>query len=207
MRVALVVVDVQNDFCLGGALAVKDGDRVVSKLNRIIEAFTKAGLPVFFTRDWHPPNHISFKSRGGIWPSHCVQNTTGAQFHPDLLVPRGAAIVNKGDKPDLEAYSGFQGTDLGDRLRQLNVGEIFLGGLTTDYCVRESAVDALAMGMKVNVLKDCIRGVNLRPNDSERALDEVAAKGARLLYSEDAMKAVAERTRDLRPKTIRSRVK
>ncbi|MDA4125449.1 MAG: nicotinamidase [Thaumarchaeota archaeon] len=187
-KTALVVVDVQRDFCPGGSLAVKDGDKVVPKLNKVIAAFTEAGLPTFFTRDWHPRKHISFKTRGGNWPPHCVQGTLGAEFHPKLKVPKDAAIISKGIDPDLEAYSGFQGSDLAGRLKGLGVGEIFLGGLTTDYCVKESALDALGLGLRVDVLKDCVRGVNLHPDDSKKALREIVTKGAKLLSSTDAVR-------------------
>jgi nicotinamidase/pyrazinamidase len=190
-KVALVVVDVQRDFCPGGSLAVKEGDKVVAPLNKVIKASRKAGLPVFFTRDWHPANHISFKNRGGLWPPHCVQGTSGAAFHPRLNVPKDAVIISKGTEPDIEAYSGFQGTDLGKRLKALRVEEIFLGGLTTDYCVRESTLDALGMGLKVDVIRDCIRGVNLRPGDSKKALGEITSKGAQMVSSARAMKVVA----------------
>ncbi len=180
---ALLVVDVQRDFCLGGSLAVKDGDKVVQGLNKVIAEFSDSGLPIFFTRDWHPPNHISFKAREGPWPPHCVQGTPGAEFHPKLKVPSTAVVISKGTDPDREAYSGFQGTDLGDRLKELGVEKIVLGGLTTDYCVRESTLDALAIGLKVEVLTDCVRGVNVRPGDSEKALGEIVSMGAKLTSS------------------------
>ncbi len=199
-KTALVVVDVQRDFCPGGSLAVKDGDKVVPKLNKVIEAFSAAGLPVFFTRDWHPPNHTSFKSQGGIWAPHCVKGTPGAEFHPKLKVPQGAVVVSKGTEPNLEAYSGFQGTDLGKRLKELGVREIFLGGLTTDYCVKESSLDALGIGLGVNVLNDCIRGVDVHGGDSTLALREIATMGARVVSSSDAMKIAAGHTTDTKSK-------
>jgi len=196
------VVDVQRDFCPGGALAVKDGDRVVPKLNRVIGAFTKASLPVFFVRDWHPRNHISFKDQGGIWPPHCVKGTPGAEFHPRLKVPRGAVVISKGTEARSEAYSGFQGTDLEKRLKEAGVRGIFLGGLTTDYCVKETSLDALDAGLKVNVLEDCIKGVNLRANDSELALRKVVARGARLVTSSDAVRLVARVRKPLRGRSV-----
>ena len=182
------MVDVQNDFCPGGALAVKGGDEVVPKLNKVIRAFSKAGLPVFFTRDWHPPNHRSFKSQGGIWPPHCVRGTPGAEFHPGLRVPPQAAVISKGTKPKFEAYSGFQGTELERRLKELGVKRILIGGLTTDYCVKESSLDAMDAGFEVMVLRDCIRGVNLHPHDSELAIRKIVARGAVLLDSSAAAK-------------------
>jgi nicotinamidase/pyrazinamidase len=195
MRAGLLIVDVQNDFCPGGALAVKNGDKVVPRLNKTIAAFTKASLPIFFTRDWHPPNHISFKEQGGIWPPHCVHGTTGADFHPDLFIPRGATIISKGDKPSKEAYSGFQGTDLDSRLKKAGVGEIFLGGLATDYCVRESCLDAIRAGFAVNVLRNCVKAVNLKPSDGARVLREMREAGAKLTTSQAAIKRLSRAPR------------
>jgi len=203
----LLVVDVQRDFCPGGTLAVKGGDKVVPRLNKVIEAFTGASLPIFFTRDWHPPNHLSFVAEGGIWPPHCVKGTLGAEFHPKLRVPWGAVIISKGTIAGSEAYSAFQGTDLGKRLKELGTEEVLVGGLATEYCVKESALDALVAGLKVKVLRDGVRGVNLRNDDSELALKEVVARGARLITSSDAMRLVSRRTGKLSlvPKRPRSR--
>ncbi len=194
----------QRDFCPGGALAVKDGDRVVPRLNNVIGAFTRASLPIFFTRDWHPRNHMSFKGQGGTWPPHCVRETPGAKFHRKLRVPRRAVVVSKGTEADLEAYSGFQGTDLEKRIKEAGVREVFLGGLATDYCVKETALDALDAGLKVRVLEDCVKGVDLRENDSELALREVVARGAGLVTSSDAVRLVTRvRKRSSRPKRPR----
>jgi nicotinamidase/pyrazinamidase len=190
-RRALLVVDVQNDFCHGGALAVKEGDQVVPKLNKVIEAARRAGLPIFFTRDWHPPNHMSFKNQGGTWPPHCVQRTHGAEFHPHLEVPLGAVTISKGDKPDAEAYSGFQGTDLAKRLRDLHVHEVILGGLTTDYCVKESSLDALHAGFAVTVMKDCVKAVNARRGDGASALRSIQAAGTKIVTSDTVIKELA----------------
>ena len=188
---ALLVVDVQRDFCPGGALAVRDGDRVVPDLNRVIAVSRKAGVPIFFTRDWHPPNHTSFKKQGGIWPPHCVQGTKGADFHPDLVIPASTTIISKGDKPKQEAYSGFQGTDLAKRLKALGVREVVIGGLTTDYCVKESSLDAIHEGFAVNVIKDCVKAVNVKPGDGTRALRAVEKEGAKLVTSAAAIKRLA----------------
>ncbi len=117
-RDALIVVDVQKDFCPGGALPVPFGDKVVDSLNLYIEIFSAAALPIFATRDWHPENHISFKKNGGLWPIHCLQNSEGAEFHDKLKIPPDAFIINKGDRPELEAYSGFQGTLLDSLLKE-----------------------------------------------------------------------------------------
>jgi nicotinamidase/pyrazinamidase len=188
LRLALIVVDVQRDFCPGGSLAVKKGDKIILKLNKVIRAFQNASLPIFFTRDWHPLNHSSFKGQGGIWPPHCVMGTAGAEFHQALSIPPGSAVISKGTNRAVDAYSGFQGTDLEEQLKRLHVGEVFLAGLATDYCVKESALDAINAGFKVNVLKDCTKGVNLKRSDSPLALRAVIKHGARLITSEDAVK-------------------
>jgi nicotinamidase/pyrazinamidase len=186
-RLALIVVDVQRDFCPGGSLAVSGGDEIVPKLNRVIEAFQKAKLPIFFMRDWHPPDHSSFKSQGGMWPPHCVEGTTGAEFHPALRVPPKSIIISKAINRDFDAYSGFQGTDLEKQLNDHYVNEVFVGGLATDYCVKETSLDALRAGLKVNVLKDCIRGVNLRSGDSALALRTLEEQGAKFVPSRNAI--------------------
>jgi nicotinamidase/pyrazinamidase len=182
---ALLVVDVQVDFCPGGALPVPEGDRVVPALNKYIALFKARGLPVVATRDWHPPNHISFKARGGPWPPHCVQETRGAEFHPELQLPSGVMIVSKADKPDQEAYSGFQGTGLAEWLRARGVRRVFVGGLATDYCVRATVLDALKAGFEAVLLLDASRGVDVNPGDSERAVREMVAAGAKTARLEE----------------------
>ena len=188
---ALVVVDVQNDFCPGGALAVPRGDEVVPVLNRWVEAFTAAGRPVVYTQDWHPAGHISFRERGGPWPVHCVQGTPGAAFHPDLVVQ--GVVFRKGFDREREAYSGFDGalargegavdpgTGLAGWLRQQGVRRLYVGGLATDYCVRATVLDGLASGFEVAVLVPAVRAVDVKPGDGERALREMQDKGARLV--------------------------
>lgn len=180
---ALIVVDVQNDFCPGGALAVKDGDQVVPVLNRYIDRFTKAGLPIFATRDWHPEKTSHFNTGGGPWPPHCVQGSKGAQFHPDLKLPPETVLVSAGMGSDEDGYSGFLGRDdrgarLADLLRQRGIERIFVGGLATDYCVKHTVLDGLKEGLSVVLLADSVRGVNLRPGDSERATEEMRRAGA-----------------------------
>jgi len=182
-KAALVIVDVQNDFCPGGSLPVAEGDKVVAVLNRHIEKFHRAGLPIFATRDWHPANTRHFNIGGGQWPPHCVQDTEGGKFHPDLALPKSAVVVSKGVSPDADSYSGFEATDaagagLAERLRGLGVERIFVGGLATDYCVKFTVLDGLKEGFKVTLLEDAIRGVNLRPDDSDRAIDEMVRAGA-----------------------------
>jgi len=183
---ALVVVDIQNDFCPGGALAVADGDKVVPVLNKYIEKFRNAGAPILFTRDWHPPDHSSFKEQGGPWPPHCVQNSEGARFHPDLLMPPEGVIVSKADKRD-EAYSFFQGNDLTTKLRERGIKRLLVGGLATDYCVKETVLDGLKYGFEVFHLDDASRGVNVEPADSERALQEMVARGAKRIKLNDVV--------------------
>jgi nicotinamidase/pyrazinamidase len=180
---ALIIVDVQNDFCPGGLLPVKDGDAVVPVLNRYIEQFTAAGLPVFATRDWHPTRTTHFITNGGPWPPHCIQGTPGASFHPQLALPNNVIIVSKGAAVDADDYSGFQavsaeGVSLADLLHSRGVERIFVGGLATDYCVKHTVLDGLREGFKVILLEDAIRGVNLNPDDSRQALEEMMRAGA-----------------------------
>jgi nicotinamidase/pyrazinamidase len=174
----LIVVDVQNDFCPGGALAVSHGDEVVPVLNRYIARFKEAHAPIIFTRDWHPPNHSSFKSQGGPWPPHCVQNSDGAKFHPSLIIPTDAEIISKADRND-EAYSFFTRTLMGQELRQRGIRRLLVGGLATDYCVKWTVLDGLKHGFEVYHLDDASLGVNVKPGDSESALSEMVAKGAK----------------------------
>ena len=188
MSAGLLVVDVQNDFCPGGALAVKNGDRVVPRLNRVIAAFASAGLSIFFTRDWHPPNHISFQNEGGVWPAHCVQGSSGADFHPDLTIPSGSTIISKGDSPRTEAYSGFEGTVLEGLLKKAGVDEVFIGGLATDYCVKQTCLDALRDGFRVSVLRDCVMAVNVKQGDGAKALGEIRRAGAKFTTSHAAIR-------------------
>ena len=178
---ALLIVDVQNDFLPEGALPVPDGDRVIGPLNRYIERFTEVGLPVFATRDWHPPDHCSFQAQGGPWPPHCIAGTTGAQFPSDLKLPSTATIVSKGTRPDEEAYSGFKGTSLENLLRKAGVDRLFVGGLATDYCVRNTVLDALERGFDVFLLVDAVRAVDVHPGDGQRAVREMLERGARPL--------------------------
>ncbi len=182
---ALIVVDVQNDFCPGGALPVPGGDKVVSVLNIYIRKFIERGLPIHFTRDWHPERHISFKSEGGIWPPHCIQGTGGARFHPELSIPSTAVTVSKGTEPGMDAYSGFQGTNLGSQIRARGIRRLFVGGLATDYCVKSTVLDALKEGFETVFLNDASKGVDVNPGDSERAVEEMLRAGAVKIILED----------------------
>lgn len=177
---ALIVIDVQNDFMPGGALGIPLANHIIAPLNRYIREFEARGLPIFATRDWHPADHCSFHAQGGPWPPHCVRDTSGAGFARDLFLPASARVVSKGSVTDREAYSGFQGTDLAAQLRQLRCSRVVLGGLATDYCVAATALDARAAGFDVVVLEDAIRGVDLKPDDSQNALERMAAAGVKL---------------------------
>ncbi|MEM2922641.1 MAG: nicotinamidase [Candidatus Bathyarchaeia archaeon] len=175
---ALIIVDVQKDFCPGGALPVPDGDAVVPILNEYILRFKKAEAPVFATRDWHPPNHMSFRPYGGPWPTHCVQGTDGAEFHSGLRLPKDVIVISKGTTGENEGYSGFEGTDLEFRLRAVGVKTLFIGGLATDYCVRATALDALSRGFKVALLVDAVRGIDSK--NSQKAIDEILRRGGQV---------------------------
>lgn len=181
-RDALLVVDMQNDFCPGGALGVSGGDEVVPVLNRYIERFRAAGAPVFATRDWHPAKTKHFEAYGGVWPPHCVQGTPGAAFHAGLALPADAVVLSKGMDPEEDAYSGFQAEDASGMafpvvLGERGVARIYVGGLATDYCVRATALDAAREGFEVAVLGDAIRAVDLAPGDGERAIAEMRDAG------------------------------
>jgi nicotinamidase/pyrazinamidase len=176
---ALIVVDVQNDFCPGGALAVAQGDQVVAPLNRLIEEFLERGEPVFKSRDWHPLKTKHFAAYGGTWPVHCVQNTTGAEFHPELIDDMHIRVISKG-LGDEDSYSAFDGTDLALQLRRLGVEEVWVGGLATDYCVKNTVLDALKEGFRVKALKDAMRAVEIKPGDGERAVAEMQNAGAEI---------------------------
>lgn len=182
---ALLIVDVQNDFCPGGALPVPAGDRVVPVLNRYIELFAARKLPIFASRDWHPEKTKHFKEYGGIWPVHCVHDSVGAEFRSDLLIPPGTIVISKGMDPEADSYSAFQGVDpagtpLASILDRLEVTRLFVGGLATDYCVKESVMGGRNHGLMVTVLEDAIAAVNLRPADGEEAIAAMVAAGADL---------------------------
>lgn len=175
----LVLVDIQNDFCPGGALAVPEGDAIVKPVNRILGEFPL----VASTQDGHPQNHCSFKAQGGPWPPHCVQKTRGAELHPGLDASKIQLRIHKGERPDRDAYSGFQGTPLEQELKKRKVRRIFLAGLATDYCVKATALDALKAGFQTVVLTDLVKGINARPGDADRALEEIRAAGGHLTAS------------------------
>jgi len=183
-RKALLIVDVQNDFCPGGALGVPRGDTVVPALNKYINVFRKKKLPIFATRDWHPPRTKHFRDFGGVWPVHCIQNSRGAAFHQGLKLPKETIFLYKGMNPQEDSYSAFQAEDtrglcLPKLLEMMKVGELYVGGLATDYCVKSSVLDALKNGYKVKLLMDAMQGVDLKAGDSEKAIKEMLRRGAK----------------------------
>ena len=194
---ALLIVDFQNDFCPGGALPVAEGDRIAGPVNALLDSFDL----VVATRDWHPPDHGSFvgvevdadKWRGAdppsIWPVHCVQGTDGAELHPALDRAKIDVVIDKGQDPNSQGYSGFQDTTLAELLRERGVERLFVTGLATDYCVKNTVLDARRLGFEVTVVEDAVRGVDVEPGDSERALEEMEGAGAELATSAEVRKA------------------
>lgn len=173
---ALLVVDVQNDFCPGGRLPVAEGDQVVPVLNGWIEAAAGCGASVIASRDWHPPQHMSFREQGGPWPEHCVRGTPGAEFHPQLQLPPNTLVIDKGTDNHGEGYSAFERTGLADHLRQMGVNRLWVGGLAQDFCVKASVVDACRAGFQVHLIRDATRPVD--PSGGRGALEQMQAHGA-----------------------------
>ena len=190
---ALLIVDFQNDFTPGGALAVAGGDEIAAPLNRVLDRFEL----VVATRDWHPPNHGSFHGvevdprdwRGtdppAIWPVHCVQGTHGAELHPRLDREKVGVVIDKGDDRWSQGYSAFHDTSLDELLRERGVDHLFVGGLATDYCVKHSVLDARSRGYDVIVIEDAIRGVEVEPGDSARAVEQMRDAGVALATSDE----------------------
>jgi nicotinamidase/pyrazinamidase len=174
---ALIVVDVQNDFCPGGALAVRGGDEILDEVNRLA---AQAPL-VIATRDWHPPDHRSFAEQGGPWPVHCVRETPGAELHPGLLA-RIDAIFDKGRTPEREGYSAFEDTALESLLHERGVKAVDIVGLALDYCVKATALGARRAGFDVVVHRGATRAVNVAPGDDERTVEELRAAGAKVAH-------------------------
>lgn len=193
----LLIIDVQNDFCEGGNLAVKGSSEIIPVINNLIDKFNKSNNLIVATKDWHPADHKSFASVSntkvgeiGIlnslpqvwWPDHCIENTKGSEFHPELLPIKN--IVYKGNDKEVDSYSGFfdnnkvHKTELDDILKKYNIDTLYVVGLATDYCVKFTVLDALSLGYKVYLVKDGCRGVNINPDDSEKAIDEMKKAGA-----------------------------
>ena len=175
---ALLLADIQNDFLPGGALGIGGGDTIIPILLNYIRRFHSRQLPIFLTRDWHPPNHCSFRDQGGRWPAHCIADTPGSLPPPTFETPASAVIVYKAIDPDQEAYSAFQHTALNRHLLALGIRRLFIGGLATDYCVLHTVTDALASGYAVYLLMDGIKAVNVRPDDGRLAEQEMIRLGA-----------------------------
>ena len=183
---ALLVGDIQVDFLPGGALAVDNGDAVIPPMNRYISLFAQAGLPVFFIRDWHPRDHLSFRENGGLWPAHCVMNTPGAMFPPMLTMPTDHRyIISKGTQCEFDAYSAFQGTPLLALLQERGVRRVFSGGLATDYCVKHTVIGALNLGFGAMLLLDAVKGIDVRAGDAEKAVEQMLMGGANAITLAD----------------------
>lgn len=178
---ALLVVDVQNDFCQGGALAVPEGDRVVAVLNQYIDDFRQRRAPIMLSRDWHPKNTKHFTTCGGPWPPHCVQNTDGAKFHPQLKISADAIILSKGMESGKDGYSVFEAIDnthvnFVRVLKKFSIDILFIGGLATEFCVQATVLDALKHGLSVYLLTDAIKGIEARA--AQKAVETMVNNGA-----------------------------
>jgi nicotinamidase/pyrazinamidase len=186
----LLIVDIQNDFLPGGALGVKEGNEIIDPVNRAVQIFLQNRLPVLYSRDWHPPNHCSFLAYGGPWPPHCIRDTAGAAFSAEMAMPKAPLVFSKGINAEMEQYSAFDAVDEGGSplrqiLQRFRVKRVFIGGLATDYCVLNSAIDLLKAGYDVVVLRDACRAVNVDPTDGEKAFDRMIAEGAKTMTTED----------------------
>jgi nicotinamidase/pyrazinamidase len=182
---ALLITDIQKDFLPGGALPIENSDEIIPVLNDYIRLFVDSKGHVLASRDWHPLNHVSFKAQGGPWPPHCVQQTAGAKFSPDLKLPERTVVISKATNPDHEAYSAFDGTSLAHELRTLGVKRLFVGGLATDYCVVNTVVDARKLGFEAVVLMDATLGINVELGDVDRAIETMLQNGAQQATGED----------------------
>lgn len=174
---ALIIVDVQVDFCPGGALPIERGDELVPVLNRWIGATSETGVPLYASRDWHPVHHVSFIESGGRWPPHCLQDSEGARFHPDLRLPSSAVTVTKGLRFDRDQYSAFDETGLATELREKGVTRVWVGGLAQDVCVRATVLDARREGFEAIVITDGTLPVTRAGGDE--ATKEMRSAGAR----------------------------
>lgn len=182
MDKALLVVDMQKDFCPGGRLPVKDCLGIIENINKYLVKFKERNYPIFASRDWHPSETSHFKEHGGKWPEHCIQDTEGAEFHPELRLPEDVIIISKGVSKDKDSYSAFEGHSKNHKslealLKEMGIRELYVCGVATDYCVKSSSLDALGLGLKVYLLMDAIKGVDVNPGDSQRALDEMLKSG------------------------------
>lgn len=189
LATALLVVDVQSDFCSGGALPVPDGDLLIPALNQAIRNAEQCGVEIFASRDWHPADSQHFDSYGGTWPVHCVADTEGAEFHQELRLPANTRIISKGLDRNSDGYSVFEGRLDGNvpfenALRHYGITQLVVGGIATDYCVRCSVLDALRLGVRATLLTDAIAAVEANPGDGQKALNEMRRAGADLSRSD-----------------------
>ncbi|HUK84842.1 MAG TPA: nicotinamidase, partial [Candidatus Acidoferrum sp.] len=182
---ALLITDIQKDFLPGGALPIEGGDEIIPVLNAYAKHFADAKAHIFASRDWHPANHISFKTQGGPWPPHCIQDTDGAKFSPDLKLPSVAAVISKATNPEHESYSVFDGTSFAHELKMCEVKRLFVGGLATDYCVVNTVLDARKLGYETIVLTDATLGINTEPGDVDRAFEAIFNAGAQQAVNDD----------------------
>jgi len=179
---ALIIVDVQNDFCPGGALAVPQGNEIIPIINQLLSLNS---FIVVATQDWHPENHCSFIENGGIWPKHCLKDSWGAKLHSDLALPKDFILIQKGTQPDREAYSGFEGTELERILKKSNIRQAFICGLATEYCVKATALDSKSAGFEVFVVIDACQGVEVNKGDIEKAIEEMKNRGIKIISSKE----------------------
>lgn len=190
MKKALILVDPQNDFFPGGALGVSEGDQIVPYLNRMIDHAVKLGWLIIFSRDWHTPITAHFKKYGGLWPEHCVQDTSGGEFHPDIHMPENYVLISKGMSDKDDGYSPFEGTDkdgnpLDQVLKNHGITTLYVAGLATDYCVKACVLDAQSLDYDTIVLEDAVRAVNIHPTDGYSAMLEMRAAFAHVTKTEE----------------------
>lgn len=178
---ALIVVDVQRDFCAGGALAASDTHSLIAPLHDCIQAARRAGAAIIYTKDWHPENHSSFQTHNGPWPIHCVAETAGAELMPPLSVHPRDIVIHKGVSVEGQGYSAFDATELETKLRELGVAHVAVSGIATEYCVKATALDALKAGFETVVLRDMIRSV--QSQETEKILAELDQAGAKAVHS------------------------
>ena len=182
---ALIIANIQIDFLPGGALPVLEGDSVIPVINDYLKIFRRAGASIFAVRDWHPQNHVSFTGQGGQWPPHCIQESEGAKFHPDLKLPEGTVIISKATDTLNDSYSSFDGTELAQNLEMQGIYRLFVGGLATEYCILNTVLDSRKLGFGTLLLSDAVRGINAKPNDTNRAIEEMVSTGADQVTLED----------------------
>lgn len=176
---ALIIIDVQNDFLSRGSLPVPNGEEIIPILNIYLAVFTRNKGKVYATRDWHPTNHLSFLENGGVWPAHCVRETEGAKFHPGIKLPKNIVVISKATEPNKDGYSGFEDTILIAELQKEQIERVFIGGLATDYCVKNTVLDALRFGFDTFFLKDGSRGIDSIRGNTHRAIDLMQCFGAK----------------------------